>query len=246
MTYLQPLFPLLLLLALVQVVRFRRAMPPQAFRGLALAMLAIFLVSWEPAAWIISRCLERNYPPRQYPVGGAQAIVVLASAVYPPSPPIPTARVGSDTYERCQYAAWLFLHWKALPVLASGGGGFVESPAYAVTMRQALEKEGVPATSIWTEERSRTTHENAQFSAEILKRKGIRRIVLVTDAYHMMRAEASFRKESLDVVPAACGYRTYHDFQFADYLPGWEPVSWNEDAMHESVGMVWYKLRGWI
>ena len=73
-----------------------------------------------------------------------------------------------------------------------------------------------------------------------------RRIVLVTDAYHMLRADACFRKESFTVIPAACGYRTYHDFQFSDWLPGWEPIAWNEDAVHESVGLVWYRLHGWI
>lgn len=246
MTYLQPVFPLLLLLALVQAIRCRRSLAPPAFRGLALAVVALFLASWEPAAWLLSRCLEGRYPPRGYPTGDAGAIVVLASAVYPPSPPMPDPRAGADTYERCQYAAWLFKHWKPLPILASGGGGFVDSPPYAFAMREALEREGVPASSIWVEDRSRTTHENAAYSAAILRQKGIQRIVLVTDAYHMLRADACFRKESFAVIPAACGYRTYSTFRLANLLPGWEPIAWNEDAVHESVGLAWYKLHGWI
>jgi len=246
MTYLQPVFSFVLLLALVQVIRYRRSFTSPAFRGLVLALLAVFLVSWEPAAWLLSRCLEGRYPPREYPTGDAQAIVVLASAVYPPCPPVPTPRAGADTYERCQYAAWLFKHWKPLPILASGGGGFVDSPPYAFAMREALEREGVPPSAIWLEDRSRTTHENAAFAAAILQGKGIRRIVLVTDAYHMLRADACFRKQSFIVIPAACGYRTYHDFQLSDLLPGWEPIAWNEDAVHESIGLVWYRLHGWI
>jgi uncharacterized SAM-binding protein YcdF (DUF218 family) len=246
MTYLQPVFPLVLLFAMVQLIRYRRSFTAPAFRGLTLAWAAVFLASWAPAAWLFSRCLERGYPPREYPTGDAGAIVVLASAVYPPCPPVPTPRAGSDTYERCQYAAWLFKHWKPLPILASGGGGFVDSPPYAIAMRDALEREGVPASAIWVEDRSRTTHENAAYAAAILRQKGIQRIVLVTDAYHMMRADACFRKESFAVTPAACGYRTYHDFQLTDLLPGWEPIAWNEDAVHESVGLVWYRLHGWI
>jgi uncharacterized SAM-binding protein YcdF (DUF218 family) len=243
MTYLQPVFTFVLLVALVQVIRCRKS---PGFRGLALALVAVFLVSWEPAAWLPSRGLEGWFPPRDYPAGDAQASVVLASAVYPPCPPMPTPRAGSDTYERCQYAAWLYKHWKPLPVLATGGGGFVDSPPYAFAMREALEREGVPASAIILEDRSRTTHENAAFSAAILRQKGIGRIVLVTDAYHMLRADACFRKESLTVIPAACGYRTYHRFLPADLLPGWEPISWNEDAAHETVGLVWYRLHGWI
>jgi uncharacterized SAM-binding protein YcdF (DUF218 family) len=246
MTYLQPVFPLVLLLALVQLIRYRRSFAPPAFRGLALAIGVIFLASWQPAAWLLSRGLEGRFPPRAYPAGDAGAIVVLASAVYPPCPPMPTPRAASDTYERCQYAAWLFKHWKALPILASGGGGFVDSPPYAFVMRVALEREGVPGSAIWLEDRSHTTHENAEYASAILQSKGIHRIVLVTDAYHMWRADACFRKQSLTVIPAACGYRTYHDSQLGDWLPGWEPIAWNEDAVHESVGLVWYRLRGWI
>ena len=176
MTYLQPVSPFVLLLALVQVIRYRRSFTSPAFRGLALTLVAVFLASWEPAAWLLSRCLEGRYPPREYPTDDAQAIVVLASAVSPPCPPVPTQRAGADSYERCQYAAWLFKHWKPLPILASGGGGFVDSPPYAFAMREALEREGVPASAIWVEDRSRTTHENAAFAAAILQRKGIRRI----------------------------------------------------------------------
>jgi uncharacterized SAM-binding protein YcdF (DUF218 family) len=38
---------------------------------------------------------------------------------------------------------------------------------------------GVPAGMIWTEDRSKSTYENALFSAEILRAKGITRIALV-------------------------------------------------------------------
>jgi uncharacterized SAM-binding protein YcdF (DUF218 family) len=246
MTYLQPLLPVLLLLGLLQIVRYRRSAQLPGFRGLMLVVIALFLASWEPAAWLFSRGFESWYPPRTYPAGDAGAIVVLASAVYPPDPPLPTPRLGSDTDARCQYAAWLHRHWKPLPVLASGGGGFVDTPPYAMAMKDALEREGVPASAIWVEDRSHSTHENALYAAALLQQKGVRRIVLVTNAYHMLRAAACFRKQSLTVIPAACGYRTYHDFQLTDLLPGWEPISWNDDAMHESVGLVWYRLRGWI
>lgn len=246
MTYLQPVLTCALLLGLLQLIRYRRSFHSPAFRALAIAFAIVFLVTWAPAAWLFSRGFEGFYPPRDYPQGDAGAIVVLASTVYPPCPPVPTPRVGSDTYERVQYAAWLYKHWRPLPVLASGGGGFVDSPPYAIVMRDALMREGVPASAIWVEGRSRTTHENAAYSADILKQKGIHRIVLVTDAYHMLRADASFRKQSLNVIPAACGYRTYHSFQLTDVMPGWEPISWNEEAMHEAVGLVWYRMRGWI
>jgi uncharacterized SAM-binding protein YcdF (DUF218 family) len=144
------------------------------------------------------------------------------------------------------YASWLYRRWRPLPILACGGTNHAPGQPYAITMREALEKEGVPSSQIWLETRSRSTHENAVFGAEILKGKGLYKIVLVTDAYHMARAEACFRKEGITVVPAACAYRTFSDFHVADLLPGWEPISWNEDVLHESVGLLWYRLRAWI
>ena len=119
-------------------------------------------------------------------------------------------------------------------------------PPYSLVMRQALEREGVPAEDIWVEDRSHSTHENAVFAAQLLRRKGIRKIVLVTEAYHMPRAVACFREEGLIVVPAACGYRSYHTFHIEELWLGWEPIAWNEDTLHEAVGLIWYRIRGWI
>jgi uncharacterized SAM-binding protein YcdF (DUF218 family) len=194
------------------------------------AVVGLFLVSWPPVGWLVMRILEAPCRPREFPSGDAQVIVVLASAVYPPSPPLPAARLGNDTFERCLYTAWLFKNWQPLPVLASGGTTS-PAPPYAMVMRDALRSEGVPDSMIWSEEGSHSTHEEAVYSAEVLKQKGIHRIVLVTEAYHMLRAEGSFRKQGLEVVPAACGYRAFgaQTYRHA-ILPNWEAIAWNEDA----------------
>jgi uncharacterized SAM-binding protein YcdF (DUF218 family) len=245
MTYIQPLFPLLVLAALVEA--FRGIRQRRVSWLLRLLVLGIFLFSWYPAARLVSHAFEGRYPPREFPVADdAQAIVVLSSAIYPPSPPIPTPRVGSDTYERCMYTAWLYRHWRPLPVLAAGGTNHPPGEPYSVTMAVALEMEGVPKSHIWLETESHSTHENAAYSARLLRSKGIRKIILVTEAYHMFRAERCFRKEGIEVTPAACAYRTFNGFHFTDLLPGWEPISWNEDILHESIGLLWYRMRGWI
>jgi len=216
---------------------------------LPLAVLALFLCSWHPVSWVFSRVLEAPYPVRQIPSDDtqAQAIVVLASAVYPPSPPLPASRVGSDTFERCQYAAWLHKNWRHLPILASGGGNRDSGlPPYSVTMREALKTQGVPESMIWSEEQSHSTYENALYSAQMLKSKGIHKIVLVTEAYHMLRAEKCYRKQGLQVVPAACAYRANGFIHLSEVLPSWEAIAFNEDSLHEFVGLIWYGIRGWI
>jgi uncharacterized SAM-binding protein YcdF (DUF218 family) len=245
MTYLQPVFAIVLLLTLAELIRSWRSERLQRPWYLALALGLVFLVSWQPVAWLALRPFEGRYPLRAYPVGDAEAIVVLASAVYASYPPMPEPTLGGDTFGRCQYAAWLHRNWRPLPILACGGAATGDVP-YSLTMAKQLQRDGVPEAAIWREERSRSTHENAVNGAALLRQKGIRRIVLVTDAYHMLRAEKCFRKEGLQVVAAPCGYRTEEGFHFDRLAPGWQPIEWNEDTAHESLGLLWYWIRGWV
>jgi uncharacterized SAM-binding protein YcdF (DUF218 family) len=73
------------------------------------------------------------------------------------------------------------------PVIMSGGavygGEYREADAMA---RLAADID--PSVRVICERKSRTTRENLKFTAEIAKKEGISRIVLVTDAYHMPRS----------------------------------------------------------
>lgn len=240
MSYSQPLFPLLLGISILCAF----AVPSGTRRRMLLASIgALFLCAWPPFAWLMLWPFEHHYAMKAPDDRNVEAIVVLSSAVFPPYPPLPTAILGSDTFERTAYAAWLHTHWRAVPVLATGGGSRGGVP-YAITMREALEKEGVPHDLVWTEVKSTSTYENAEFSVNILKEKHIHKIALVTEAYHMLRAEACFRKLGIEVVPAACGFRIPLDFRAGELIPTWEAIAWNETTLHEIVGMLWYRFQG--
>jgi uncharacterized SAM-binding protein YcdF (DUF218 family) len=201
------------------------------------------LLSLTPVAWLVSRPLEGWYDENPAPHGSADAIVILAGAVASPTPVRPYPLVGADTYVRFQHALWLFKHWSAQPILACGGGQDQES--YARAMRHLLEADGVPSDKIWIEDRSSSTYENALYAARILRQHGISRIALVTDARSMLRAEASFEKQGLTVVPAP--FRFYSlAFTLEDLLPTWRAIEANGDTAHEIIGLLWYRLRGWV
>jgi uncharacterized SAM-binding protein YcdF (DUF218 family) len=243
-TYYQPFFPTLLVITVVGVLLRDRVGARRFFCGCA---IGLFLFTWRPAAWTALWFFERPYasvataPPKNKDV---QAIVVLASSMWVTPAPASAAFLGTDTTRRCLYAAWLHANWHAVPVLASGGGS--QGIPVAVAMRQELENAGVPSQMIWTEEHSRSTYENAVESARFLKQRGIYRIALVTEAYHMPRAERCFRKQGLEVIPAPCDFRATVQGHVFEFIPDAEVISWNEDTMHETIGLIWYWLRGRI
>jgi uncharacterized SAM-binding protein YcdF (DUF218 family) len=234
-TYTEPLILVFVLIALAGLLRRRRVL---ATTG----VLALLLLSWPPIDWLVALPLEARYSGRLLPASPAQAIVVLLSTVRMPRPDRPYALLDQQTYERCVYAAWLYQHWKPLPVLVCGGP---QGRLTSSTMRETLERSGVPQTLIWTEERSRSTHENAVYGAEMLLSHGITSIALVVDAQSMRRAEASFQKQGITVVPAVSGYRERGSLS-EELIPTWKSIQRNEVTLHETLGLAWYWMRGWI
>ena len=88
-----------------------------------------------------------------------------------------------------------------LPILATGGAVHGESRPEAELAKIALETEfNVPVRL--TETKSRITAENAALSFKLLAQHGIRKIALVTHAFHMPRSVQVFERVGFDVTPA--------------------------------------------
>ena len=243
MSYTEPLLAVFCVLSFIGLIRLRQR-KGSLLAGLGL--LGLFVLSWPPFDWLLSRPLEIWYPIRPFQISiHSQAIVVLGSAVERPVYERPYALPDHETYQRCEFAARLYSRWQPLPVLACGGRGGKDQEPYSKTMRLLLERAGVSPNMIWTEERSRSTHENAVFGAQILHQHGIRSVVLVVDASSMPRAAASFRKAGIDVVPAPSAFRELGSFA-DEIFPSWRAVRQNEITLHETVGLAWYWLHGWI
>jgi uncharacterized SAM-binding protein YcdF (DUF218 family) len=171
----------------------------------------------------------------------AQAIVVLGGGKYARAPEYGGDTAGAMTLVRLRYAAHL-QRSSGLPVLVSGGnpeGGLVDE---AQVMRQTLERDfAVPVR--WSESRSANTLGNARLTRQLLENEGIRRICLVTHAWHMPRARLAFEHAGFEVVAAPTAHATRQGFTLLDVLP--DPVALLDSALffHEAVGTVWYRLR---
>jgi uncharacterized SAM-binding protein YcdF (DUF218 family) len=209
------------------------------------SLLAVTLICWPPVEYLCSRPLEWGYPVRPFsPPAGLEAIVVFAGSVSPAQYERPYPLPDPETFERCQYAVWVYRQSRR-PILTSGGKGTPRDPAFAITMRNLLVAANVPPVDIWVEDRSISTHENAVFSAGILRRQGVHRIALVVDARSMRRAAACFRKLGIEVVPAPSRFDDL-SATIDDWLLSWKAVRGNEETLHEALGLLLYRLRGWI
>lgn len=178
---------------------------------------------WATPAFSNGLCLrlEAGYPPLPLnEVPAAEAAIVIGGAISPPSP----MRLFADLHDaadRVWHAARLYHAGKAPVLVLSGGSDPEVTPTTeAQAMQMLLRDLSVPDTAMLREGASRTTRQNAENSAALLKHRGIRRVLLVTSALHMARAVAHFQAAGLAVVPVAID----HTAPLAlNDMPAWLP-----------------------
>ncbi|MNZ67236.1 hypothetical protein D3C78_854750 [compost metagenome] len=143
--------------------------------------------------------------------------------------------------ERMRYAAQL-AKASGLPLLTSGGLHYGTPPSEAQLMADALQRDlGVSVR--WKEERSRTTWENARMSAQILLPEGVKRVVVVTQAWHMQRSRWSFEQAGFTVIPAPVNFLGRdHARPFGGWLPESKAMWQSSQLLNEAVGLLGYRL----
>src|SRR5690606_7535416 len=141
--------------------------------------------------------------------------------------------------ERLRYAARL-ARASGLPLLLSGGSPYDQLQSEAQLGAELLIRDfGVPVR--WLESQSRTTWENARFSAQMLEQAGVRRIVLVTTAAHMPRALWCFERSGLTVLPAPVGFLGQpRVLPLGVWLPDAAAVAQNGALLNEAFGRLLY------
>lgn len=245
---LPPAGPLLvLLLLLVGGMRARATGTRRVLTALSLLVVAGTLALGTPmVARLLAGGLEVRHPvlPSAGPLPpGPEAIVILGAGLYTNAPEYGGDSPSGTLLVRLRYAATLARR-TGLPLLATGGRVFGAGSSEASVMRAVLEDEfGVPVR--WLEEASRNTAENARESARILLPAGIKRVFVVTHALHMPRAMASFRRAGLEPVAAPTRFITRPRGRplLLDAFPTYGALSVSAQALHEYLGMAWYRLR---
>lgn len=126
----------------------------------------------------------------------AQAIVVLGSTV------MPNGKPGDSLAARTRHAVALYKKGLAPAIIFTGGRGWDEPRAESLTARDLALGDGVPAGATFTEARSTSTRENIRYAADICRKHGWTRIILVTDPYHLWRGQRNLRQQGLTAYPS--------------------------------------------
>ncbi|WP_169132534.1 YdcF family protein [Aromatoleum evansii] len=233
-----PLAPLLVIAAgLLLAARSRRAGLRLAWLGVAATLL---LSTPASVGWLLNR-LETAPVVDAAAMRQAQAIVVLGAGKRRNAPEYGGETVNRLALERLRYAARL-ARTTGLPVLVSGGAPTGDIPE-AELMQATLEEDfRVPVR--WVEKASLDTQQNARFSALPLRAAGVSRILLVTHAAHMPRAQAAFEDAGLQVIPAPTAWLggTGAGDQALGELPGPTTAYAGWYAVHEWLGLLAYRL----
>jgi len=214
------------------------------FIARALILIA-FSSLWLLATPFVSDALMRHrggapdaVAPRTQP---ADAIVVLGGGTYFRAIEYGGDTVGERTLARLRYAAKLQRE-TGKPILVTGGKPLGNAFSEGAQMKAVLQQEFIVPVR-WVEGDSDNTAENARLSYARLAPFGIRRIYLVSHAWHLPRAARAFRSAGFEVVPAPTAFTTRYRTDLLTFVPNADALRDSRWFMHEVIGMLWYRLK---
>ena len=192
-----------------------------AVRLLATIGFVFLLITFSPFVGWYATKLSR---PWSSPEG--DVLVVLSSA----SPNVGVMDIS--TYWRCFMAVLYYREHPYKEIVVSGRDS-------APGMKDFLVFNGIPADRIQLENAASNTHENAEYTARILR--GVPgRIVLLTSDSHMFRARRCFAKAGLIVSASAVPDTTKRAGEYSA-----RPQLFLREV-RETGSIVYYWYRGWI
>jgi uncharacterized SAM-binding protein YcdF (DUF218 family) len=192
--------------------------------------IAMAIVLYTPLADLLMQPLV----PPDKPARGDIIVVLSAWAM-------PSGEMNESGLRRAITASRLYREGAAPSILITGSPPTAEDEGNVLTASvRFLEEIGVPASAIAVEDKSYNTRDSAVNVAQLARVRGWRRIVLVTDGFHMLRARLAFEHEGLQIAAApTLMWRVY----------GERPTVRFEKfgaVTHEYGGLLYYRARGWI
>jgi len=208
------------------------------------AILLLVMSSSLPGYFMLHRLEEEAGPycsPDALARSGVRNVVVLGGAVVTKG--ASPADRHEDALFRVMEGIRLFKGIRGGLLIISGGSTPLKSSDPEAMADLPLEM-GVPRRSLVLETRAWDTLDEARIFAEKL---GEAPFALVTSAGHMARATKIFRDRGLKPVPCPCHYKAQDTPPFHLWiLPTAEGLVRSTSGMHEYLGRLWIRIRGWV
>ena len=242
----QPLHWVIALLVLGLLLPRRAQGLSRTLQTTALGML--LLIGWEPLPDLLIRPLEQTYPEIA-PVaelGAYDGAVVLGGALESGALARDhTQPLLNDAAERMTAAYALAQKYPRMQMVFTGGEGDFFGTGSSEAERAAIFfiAMGLPPERFVFEDQSRNTYDNAVFTAKISGVNKRKNWLLITSAWHMPRAMATFEKAGWHVTPYPVDFRTGKDTPWNHYSLARGAELW-QLAVREWIGIAAYRLAG--
>ena len=136
--------------------------------------------------------------------------------------------------------------------LVAGGGGFWEKgrqQGEGKLLKNWMEAWKPFDQPVYDLGVNSNTRDEAINTLELANKHGWKKIALVTSAWHMRRSKALFEQVGFEVVPVGSDLQgitaleNSWSFYPVPHNSGFNHLAW---YMHEQIGWLYYKLRGWL
>lgn len=161
----------------------------------------------------------------------ADAAVVLGAAAWG-NQPSPVLR------ERVNYAVELYRSGRVRWLICTGGARRPDFPTEAEVACRYAERQGVPVSAVLLETRSRNTRDNLAFAKELADAHQIRTFAVVSDPFHMARAEFIAARLGMDVKAAPTPTSRFQHWRERLMFGGRETLLYLEQVISE--GLSWF------
>jgi uncharacterized SAM-binding protein YcdF (DUF218 family) len=215
-------------------------------------IIVIILPSYGFFSDALLKPLEKHYPPLMISnnhssvpkkLTAIQWIVVLGGGCTTDHTVPAISQLTHESFARIMEGIRLHRKIPGSKLILSGGTIYpLDSLTEAETMAQVARIYGIQGKDMALEKKSRDTKEQAKNIKAIV---GSKRFLLVTSAYHMPRAMAIFKKREMSPIPAPTDYlvKQKNYYTIEDFYPRAENLFKAERAIHEYLGIFWYRLR---
>jgi uncharacterized SAM-binding protein YcdF (DUF218 family) len=194
-------------------------------------------------SWMI-RPLEGRFPMPDPMPAQVDGIIVLGGAVSVDRSIAWRVPVLDDSADRMTTFLAMAHRYPKARLMFTGGNAdpFVAKASEADIARRFFQSVGLDR--VVYEARSRNTHENALFSKKLANPARGETWLVVTSAADLPRAVGCFRAVGWNVIGIPSNYRASRGWRepMPGLVRGLRRADW---AMHEWIGLVYYRLRGW-